>query len=538
MHPALWIVPVLVSALVPTLAPPAAIPDAATLRERVLAARGPDPVNAAQTVTITAGGNAVAEHVYVLGSDVRITRDAGIIHEERGRFGNEQWHQNANGLTVFDGSSDAPVGIPGVPEPPGAGTVRAAGGSYVVSDVDANGLGVRETIDAATYRILKMEQIGRGGTRTTEYADFAPCGSQVLPAAWTVTESGDSTRARRSACAPGTVAAAEVAEPGVRRVLADVPGGVPTQIPAKFVSVDFVREPFVKQMAGAEPYTADQPVKINSTTIIVPVSIRGHTYAFLLDSGSNSIILDTSVARALGMKLYDPRTVYGARPHVAYQSVAPPMTIGTVRMHDVVVGVEPLRDQNGDFTSKNHVDGLLGFDFFATLGVSIDYVKKRVVVTPATMYRPPDDPQAVTIDARLASQVPEITVALDGVEAHRFVVDTGNGFGSYVVFDHFMDQHPSVGERSSRRIPGNGLGGSFNAQPFFVRSFRLGDWEFRNFSGYSIGAGSYPGPSDGLVGPTFLDLFTADFDYAHGRIYLTPTIDTQRLLHHADSPLG
>ena len=124
-----------------------------------------------------------------------------------------------------------------------------------------------------------------------------------------------------------------------------------------------------------------------------------------------------------------------------------------------------------------------------------------------------------------------IEVSLDGVLASRFIVDTGDSLGSFTIFDYFMDRHPNVGARSARGIAVKGVGGDTRAQLFSAHSFRIGTYNFVDFTGTRMGSGSYAVAEDGLIGTEFLDLFTLDFDYPHGMMYLTPTSNMKLMLH-------
>lgn len=503
MRPLVW-APLMLLCLSARSLPASAqsVPDLKTLRAAIAAARGAAPDNYADTITATSrDGSVETFHVYKFGPNSRTTADAGPIHVESGRSGGEDWHQNDNGITVADEPD------PSAPSAAASdkGTVTAtADGKLLISNLDGNGFGLRQYVDPQTYHIVREESIQRGRTVTTTYDEYAQFGKQTLTAAWTVTNSATGTirTFKRLSRDAGNVTAAQVAEPGTRRALVDFPSNQPVAIPAKFD-------------AGA---------------ITVQVTIAGHPLTFLLDTGAENIALDSTTARDLGLKPIDHITATVAQTADFADAVVPSLTIGPVGMHDIVVTTTPLTDRsNGDPGFK--IAGLLGFDFLATIGLHIDYEHKTLTAAPLGAYQAPAGPDVVPIDIRLGDQIPTMSVGLDGVVADRFVIDTGNGFGTYLVFDYFLDRHPHVGERSSEPIPGAGVGGTFTAHPFFVHSFRFGTWNFTDFNGFSVGAGSFPLPEDGLIGPEFLILFNVDLDYPHGRIYLTPTTNTKQMLH-------
>jgi predicted aspartyl protease len=476
------------------------LPDIATLRARVLAAAGTAPENYRETITWkSSDGNSGKEQTFKSAAGKRIVRSAGPIHWESGTFKGDDWHQNVNGLTVFD-EPDPLAGAP-AHETATVQSVTSPVPMLVISDIDANGLGTKEYIDPVTFRHVRDEAIDRSGTETTTYDAFASFGAQTLPAHWTVTTALGSETYTRTERVPDAATAADVAMPGGSRALIEFPSTAPVQIPA-----DFRR--------GA---------------VFVRTSINGHHYGFLLDSGSDGIVVDTDVAHQLGLPLVN-RHINDANAKAAetFDAVLPEVKIGSLAMHNIVVSATKLaNEREGDVK----LAGVLGFDFFATAGITVDYEHQRLTVTPAASYVPPTGSAVVPLDLRLGDQLPMITVGLDGVPATRFIVDTGDQLGAYVVFDYFMDRHPKVGERSGQQIAVSGAGGMTTARPFFVHSFRLGSYNFADFDGYRLGSGSYENEQDGSIGTEFLVLFTLDFDYPHGRLYLTPTTNTKQMLH-------
>jgi predicted aspartyl protease len=492
----------------PSAAPAAgALPDLATVRARMDAARGATPDDYRETITATSSdGSVTTTHVYRFGKNIRTTDDEGPIHSEYGTFNGEDWVQNENGITVVDvpDPDDKPASANADSDGPGLQGTISGGDGIVISNLDANGFGTIVTVDPATYLPLRRERRSRAGVRTTAYDEYAKFGAQTLPSHWSIRDGATGaveTLVRTERVVNGA-AAKDILEPGLRRPLVEFPDAKPVVLDTRFQGEAFY----------------------------VHVSINGHPLYLLLDTGSSGIVLDSAAARGLGLTLINRRTVSNARASEAYDAVVSTMSLGPVSMKNIVVGATPLRNL-GEIDWGFRSSGLLGFDFLATIGVTLDYQNRRVTITPASSYVPPADKYTMPIDIRLGTQQPLVSVGLDGVVANRFVVDTGNGFGSYLVFDHFMDRHPKVGERSAEAVNGEGVGGSFTAHAFYVHSFRFGTWNFTDFGGYRVGQGSYEDQTDGLLGPVFLALFSVDLDYPHGRIYLTPSADTRAMMH-------
>lgn len=322
----------------------------------------------------------------------------------------------------------------------------------------------------------------------------------MLPARWTLRGPDGSATFERSEYVADAVTDADVVEPAIRRPLVAFPNGT---------------------------RTAALPVKIVDGRIYVHATIGSRGVDFLLDTGSSEIAIEAGTAHALGLPFFNKSRETEAQSHDRYDAVIPDMRVGTLSMHDIVVGIlpEPLDELPG-----LKVVGLLGFDFLATLGITIDYEHGTVTATPAGAYAAPKGPYVIPLDVRLSAQVPETTARFDGAVANRVVIDTGAD-GSFLLFDYFVRRFPERFNRGGAEVALWGIGGAFTARTYQIHEILLGPLRFLNVIGYGIGGGnSYAGNDDGLIGSNFLRLFTLDLDFADGRMYLTPNTTGRRAM--------
>ena len=246
----------------------------------------------------------------------------------------------------------------------------------------------------------------------------------------------------------------------------------------------------------------------------------------VLDSGASGITIDSAVARELGLPEFGKRSQVTAGRYTTARTIVPEMRVGALAMHDVAVQEIPQGWNAGNVKEV----GLLGFDFLAELGVTIDYEHKRVTVVPEAAYVIPADPHTIPLDVRVGSGQPRATVAVNGAIGEHWVIDTG-GAGTFLIFDYFARRHPEAlrdrgGGGDDRGMRLEGIGGPINTQPYQIASLKLANVNFTNFVGYRVvGRGSYEGNVDGAIGPDFLQLFTLGFDYGSSRIYLVPNRD-------------
>ena len=478
------------------------LPPATTIRAEVRAAEHA-PNAYRETVQITSSdGTTTTVRELVRGDDVRAIDESGPFHAESGAVGGKHWRQTENGITVDD--TDDPGNA--LPERLATTVSRSPDGALIVASLNAKGWGRKDYIDAATWHVLRHERIGATGTVTTTYDDVRDDQGRVFAHRWHVIDAAEQTTsdARVTEYAPGPVSDAELARPPSRRTLVTFPDGTaPVALPASFGRHIFVR-----------------------------VTVGGRGADFILDSGASGIVLDTELVRALGLKAYGEHShVVAARTTFA-RTIVPEMRVGPLVLRDVAAGIIPL---NFARTPRVKVAGVLGFDFLAQLGVTIDYEHERVTVAPAATYAPPNDPLTRVLEIRLGRGVPLTTVTLDGTVAERFMLDTG-GEGNFLIFDYFTRRNPdAVPDVDVPVFPGgttlSGVGGLFATKLVVVRHLMIGGFDFRSVIGNRvIGQQTYSNDVDGVMGQQLLKNFTVGLDYAHERVYLTPNTAGRKAL--------
>jgi predicted aspartyl protease len=463
------------------------LPTAAELAAKADAAEGPAPTNYRETILGTGTLGDIKTVTYHAGDDVRRTSDRDRYHSESGTYHGERWRQDYNGLALI------------TPPDPGNAvkdtyttTVRHVTqpfDAYVVAELNSRSAGMRTYFDST-------------GTVVTTIDDFGQFGSRTLAAHWTVTSSEYHAEMhyQRTAYAVDTTTDTDVREAATERLLVDFPAGV---------------------------HTVDLPVQLQDHYFYVRVNIGARGYDFVLDTGASGIFIDPDAARSAGLTLTNATSEVIAQRITAYDTIIPEMRIGALRMHDIAAEVAPMPPW-GNSTIKPV--GLLGFDFLAQLGVTLDYKRGSVHVVSAAEFVPPADPSTYTFDVRLGSGQPTLTVEVNGAVAERVICDTGWG-GSLAFFDYFARRYPRAFSSDLGPGGGYGVGGRFIAERYSFHDVKAGQLHFEDFPGLRIAPENYPQNTDGLIGNNLLSLFTVTLDYAEGRMYLTPTDDTKRMMH-------
>jgi predicted aspartyl protease len=476
------------------------LPTAQDIRDKAAAAAGPVPENYRQTIVGTGSLGDTKIVTFHSGDDVRSTFDRGTYHSESGTYHGEHWRQDYNGLAllVIDDPGNAvkdafTTTVTHVTQPIDA---------YEIADVSARAGGTRKYFDTTTYRQIREEDFGSTGTVITTYDAFGQFGERTLPARWTVSsrESNLEMHYQRTEYVAGGATGTDVQETTTRRSLIQFPAGVAA---------------------------VDLPVKVVDHAIYVRVNIGSRAVDLELDTGASGIVLDPEVARSTGLVLTNATSTVAAERYTSYDATIPEMRIGPLQMHDIAVDVAPIPAQG-----KNGVKpvGLLGFDFLAQLGLTLDYQHEQVRVVPAATFTPPNDPSTVVFDVRLGGGVPMVTVSVGDAIAERVICDTGAS-AQLVFLDYFTRRYPNAFRIDEGPAEMLGVGGRFTGEVFRLHDVSLGTLHLQDFVAVRVPSTAFPYNADGFIGNELLSLFTVALDYTHGHIYLTPNDATKRAMH-------
>jgi hypothetical protein len=268
------------------------------------------------------------------------------------------------------------------------------------------------------------------------------------------------------------------------------------------------------------------PGGVTGGTVVVRLTINGRGLDFALDSGASGIVLDSQVAKEIGVKTFGRSIQTTAGPYEATQAVIPEIGIGPLTMRNTYVECLPF-SQDLDYGTK--IVGLLGFDFIANAVVSVDYDHGVVTATPPDLFTAPKD--GVEIGATLDDGVPYVQVQVGEAIGEHFILDTGSD--SVVIFSSFAEAHPDdvadegLGRSINAAVPflsASGVGGEIPETVTQVASYHFGHVNFTDFllvrtHGHTAFEGE---DQDGLVGFDVLRYFSVTLDYRNGEIYLQP----------------
>jgi hypothetical protein len=281
--------------------------------------------------------------------------------------------------------------------------------------------------------------------------------------------------------------------------------------------------------SDATPKAAFIPFQFEDSRVYVPVRIAGEpTRWFILDSGAGSIVIDSEVARASGLKPTKSEAITGAGAGSSQQAKAAPLalSVGGVPLR----AAEPIVIDLGGLlgpTSGRRPAGIIGAQFFAEHFVDVDFVRHRLTLYPPMTQRRSFYASAVPLSFYGGLPLAGVVLKMPGGRevTAKALVDLG-AKSTFLVPEPFIEREKlrEAFPHAVESLLGAGLGGDTYYD--FARSARL------RFSGSSLAVDqpvvglSVRGTlrstwNDGLLGADFLSRFRVAFDYGHDRLLLT-----------------
>ncbi|MDQ6823530.1 MAG: aspartyl protease family protein [Candidatus Eremiobacteraeota bacterium] len=272
--------------------------------------------------------------------------------------------------------------------------------------------------------------------------------------------------------------------------------------------------PKTTQIETDKPITI--PIRERRGHLYAAVSLRGRTYDFLIDTGSQGIVVDSRIAGDTLLLPQGSLEVSGARRTGGLGLASlDSVQIGGARLPVKVVSVLDLTSATG---GTMEIDGILGYPFFAAAEVRIDPVAMTMTFSRPGMLPPGKEKFDVDVDREL----PEVLASVDGTEG-RFLIDTGNG-NELLIFHRFAQAHPGRIPYAGKSPTSNfGVGGSTQAVSATISELDLGPFRLFNRRGNIMltDTGAFADQFDaGNIGLPVLRNFTTTFDLANEAMYL------------------
>ena len=193
---------------------------------------------------------------------------------------------------------------------------------------------------------------------------------------------------------------------------------------------------------------------------------------FILDTGGHAI-LDTVAARMLG--------VHATGSGVSGGAGAGTIALQYARVRSIRIGNAELLDQpmlvipySYDFYERGRrvpLAGILGLEWFERYAARIDYIGKRLTLTPLRNFRM--SAAATRVPIRFQEDMPLAPAAADG-HAGSFGVDTGNA-GMLVLYGDFLRRTGLLAKYAGGyTVRGQGTGGANTGRIETLARFSIG----------------------------------------------------------------
>jgi hypothetical protein len=258
--------------------------------------------------------------------------------------------------------------------------------------------------------------------------------------------------------------------------------------------------------------------------IFVTVMVGDTPMSFVLDSGAESTVLNSSRLKKLGLVgtgtfaagAGGGDVTVGYVPHVTY-------AIGDAVVRDQTVSAIPLDPLEAPLGRK--LDGIIGYDFLSRFVVEIDYAHKELRLRDrATYHHAPGTPVPLTLED--STPFVDASVEVPGVPAlaGHFTLDTGclcevTLFAPFIDANHLLEHVPDA------KVTGfsAGAGGETHQVSAPITSLRIGDKTIdkptADFGRDTTGATADP-ESAGLIGAMVWRRFVLTLDYKRKQAWL------------------
>jgi Aspartyl protease len=243
---------------------------------------------------------------------------------------------------------------------------------------------------------------------------------------------------------------------------------------------------------------------------------------FVIDSGSDSLFLDTELAQRLQARVLDAHSegAYQRTPSSSSTATIGDLTVGPVTLRNPLIRIVDLSLMTPGFGER--LAGVLGYPFFASAVVEVDYVRRSVSCFDPARYQLP---RGAWQPLDLRGQLPGIPVRMnDGAEG-VFLLDTGSN-NTANLFPHFVAKHPQLKIQNIRPHKNLGVAGERDVQVGRIGWLELGGrrverpWVILEKAGAPHGKVAWW--FDGLVGEGALRQFLVVFNYPDAKIALLP----------------
>jgi hypothetical protein len=264
------------------------------------------------------------------------------------------------------------------------------------------------------------------------------------------------------------------------------------------------------ELADAPAPIEDFRIAVDGSLLILPVRLGETDYSFALDTGSDEVVVDTSLKPLLGERRWI--TKIPGKP-VFYESFdAPDAYVGKLSLR--AASTVLCTDLRTPFGGENGIDGLIGMSFLQRFVVRLDPDEGKLLFFTAASEL---DGQRINLASRGRLQYVRGTVP--GYAPLEFLVDTGcSGHGSVAVSESVFGDL----ERA-RLLTRFGAGTNIQLSGCADAPFgELSSLRFGSFDHTNLICSCRKDQEANLLGLNLLMSYIVTFDFPRGAMYVKP----------------
>lgn len=276
------------------------------------------------------------------------------------------------------------------------------------------------------------------------------------------------------------------------------------------------------------------PFKLINNLIFIPIKVNGETLTFLLDTGVEQTILfsldDKQQVSLFHLQKINLKGLGSNDAVEAYKSSENKMEVnGYVDdEHEIYL----ILDQEFNFSSQVGipVNGIIGYHFFKSHPIEIDYERKKIIVYSADNKKLSKKlmrnfkKDSIAIEENKPYYVSNVTTTTLSYPS-KMLLDTGNSDALWLFLN--KPTQLQLPPKTIQDFLGRGFSGNVYGQRARIPSFTFGSTTFEN------GIGTFPDSTSikslnfvkdraGSIGGEILSRFQIVFDYPNGKLYSKP----------------
>ncbi len=250
---------------------------------------------------------------------------------------------------------------------------------------------------------------------------------------------------------------------------------------------------------------------------------------FVFDTGATADVLDSKIAKRLGLQADFKQSVAGGGGSKTYDIVlGQKLTIASgitiQRSNLVLTDLEPFHQ-----LSDHPFHGIFGYSLLKKYIVKIDYEKEKLSLYKKTSNIDTRNyfKQPFQFDGGIPIPQFNISIQLQNGEVHHGKVLFDSGAGITLSINSPFSKKHSLAKKAAKRIisKSQNLGHESISEQIAITSLKIGNFEFPNMT-ISLahdknGVSSYPNYL-GILGAKIIKRFTVILDYQEKMLYLKP----------------